>query len=72
MSETTLHDRTGARDLRGYWVGGRSEKPLRRAATSAAPPLGRRSWSPEPYTEDTWIAYDQNAQEIELEVVEDE
>ena len=26
----------------------------------------------EPYTEDTWIAYDQNAQEIELEVVEDE
>lgn len=25
----------------------------------------------EPYTEDTWIAYDQNAEEIELEVLED-
>ena len=25
----------------------------------------------EPYTEDTWIAYDQNAEEIELEIVDD-
>lgn len=25
----------------------------------------------EPYTDDTWIAYDQNAAEIELDVVED-
>lgn len=25
----------------------------------------------EPYNEDTWIAYDQNAEEIELEIVED-
>jgi len=24
----------------------------------------------EPYTDDTWIAYDQNAEEIELEVVD--